>query len=156
MRFTLAQLRKLRMPYSFNEELNLESELVGFEDILTAGMVNVIGVVNEIGKDKYSVEMDISVDLTLESAISLEPIPYSIETKTEEVYSVEDDDTVGDVSIIVGQTLDTVEAVVTSILIAKPMRMTKDDEEFISDEVIEEEVEEKVNPAFASLKDLLK
>lgn len=156
MRLSLAQLRKLKMPYSFEEELNLEEELNGFEDIVSVGTVYVCGIIKELDRDKYLISMKIKVDLIMESAISSEEIPYCIETETEEVYSVEDD-TEGDVSIIVGQTLDTKEAILTSIIIEKPMRITGNDEEFISDEIEEEETEgRKVNPAFASLKDLLK
>ena len=36
MRFTLAQLRKLQMPYSYEETLNLSEDLDGFEDIISS------------------------------------------------------------------------------------------------------------------------
>ena len=36
MRFTLAQLRKLSLPYRYEEELDLSEELAGFEDILSS------------------------------------------------------------------------------------------------------------------------
>ena len=36
MRFALAHLRKLIMPYSCDESLDLSSELDGFEDIISS------------------------------------------------------------------------------------------------------------------------
>ena len=34
MRFTLAQLKKLSMPYNYSETLDLSSDLNGLEDII--------------------------------------------------------------------------------------------------------------------------
>ena len=54
--------------------------------------------------------------------------------------------------LIEGVTLNTKEAILTNILCEKPMSFTK--ENFVSD--VEEETEDdNINPAFASLKDLL-
>ena len=154
MRFTLAQIRKLQMPYRFTEELDLSEELNGFEDIIAAKPCHVDALLKERGIDTFLLKLSISIDLILVDSISLKEVTYTIETSAEEIYTT--DDSIDDAFLIDGQTLDTKEAVLTNILIAKPMSFTVE-EEFI-DEEEEEEVEEEgeyINPAFASLKDLL-
>ncbi len=149
MQFALAQLRKLKMPYSIEEELDLSEELDGFEDILSSEPCQVKMVIKERGIDTYSIEFDIHIRLWLEDAVSLKSIPYTIETTAEEIFTV--DSSIEDAFVITGQTLDTKEAIITNILIQKPMAITE--ENFESDD--SEEPTEKINPAFASLKDLL-
>lgn len=150
MQFTLAQLRKFSMPYSFDESLDLSSELDGFEDIISSKPCEVHTVIKERGIDTYLCIFDIKIEVTMQDSVSLNEIPYVIETTAEEIFTT--DLEIEDAFIIEGQTLNTKEAILTNILIHKPMSITN--EEFDSD--IEEEVEtEKINPAFASLKDLL-
>ncbi len=156
MRLALAQLRKFNMPYTFSEELDLKEELDGFEDIISSKAVKVNGVIDKISGDLYSVTMEISTTLILECAVSLKPVSYDVFTTCVEMYDV-DNKQEEDVNIIALQTLDTLDAVVTNIIIAKPMKVIAEGESFISEEedfVVEEE--DKINPAFASLKDLLK
>lgn len=150
MRFALAQLRKTIMPYSFDESMDLSNELDGFEDIISSKPCEVHTVIKERGIDTYLAIFNIKIEVVMQDSVSLLEIPYTIETTAEEIFTT--DDSMEDVFLIEGQTLDTKEAVLTNILINKPMSVTN--EEFESD--IEEEVEEeKINPAFASLKDLL-
>ncbi|MBE6137373.1 MAG: hypothetical protein E7176_03155 [Erysipelotrichaceae bacterium] len=150
MRFALAQLRKLAMPYSFDESLDLSEELNGFEDIISSKPCEVHTVIKERGVDTYLCIFNIRIEVIMEDAVSLDEVPYTIETIAEEIFST--DDSIEDVFLIEGQTIDTKEAILTNILVNKPMSLTN--EEYESD--IEEEPEErKINPAFASLKDLL-
>ena len=90
------------------------------------------------------------VDLVLEDSVTLKHFDYLIDVDAEEIFS--SDESNEDAFIIDGITLDTKEALVANILINKPMTATS--AEFESDEEPEAE-EEKINPAFASLKDLL-
>ena len=149
MQFTLAQLRKFSMPYSFDESMDLSDELTGFEDIISSRPCEVHTVIKERGLDTYLCSFVIRIELIMEDSVSLKEIPYRIETSAEEIFTT--DSSIEDAFLIDGQTLDTKESVLTNILIHKPMSVTE--EEFLSD--IEEEPEEKINPAFASLKDLL-
>jgi uncharacterized metal-binding protein YceD (DUF177 family) len=90
----------------------------------------------------------------MEDSVSLKEISYIIEADAEEIYTT--DDLIEDGFVIEGQTVDTKEAVLTNVLIAKPMSYTlEEDYSFDNEEEIEEEEEEYINPAFASLKDLL-
>lgn len=151
MRFTLAQLRKFSMPYSFDESLDLSNELDGFEDIISSKPCEVHTVIKERGIDTYLCTFNIRIEVVMEDSVSLKEVPYTIETTAEEVFST--DDSIDDVFLIDGQTLDTKEAILTNILVNKPMSLTN--EEFESDIEEEEPEERKINPAFASLKDLL-
>lgn len=141
------------MPYKFNDELDLSKDLNGFEDILSSSICKVEGTLKERGIDTYLYEFSISVELVLEDAVSLEAIPYQINAKASELFTT--DDTLEDVTLIEGQTLDTYDAVLTAVICNKPMAYTKEDFEDDVDDSEEEVVDSSINPAFASLKDLL-
>lgn len=152
MQLTLAQLRKLSFPYTVEDEIDLSNELNGFEDVLEVAPVHVHTVIRERGIDTYLCHFHIETVLTLEDSISLKPILFPIDVEAEEIFTT--DPEMEDVFLIDGITMNTKEAVLTNILIEKPMSYTL--EEFESDpEPVEEEKEEGINPAFASLKDLL-
>lgn len=154
MRFSLAQLMKLPMPYSFNESMDLRSDLVGLEGILDITRCDVSGKINRIDNENYKIDFTINVSLILECAVSLREVPYEINSDFSEVFSTTDDD---EVFLIEGQTLDTKEAVITNILIAKPMKVYAEGEVFVdeNESFSDEQEERKINPAFESLKDLL-
>ena len=153
MRFTLSQLLKLPMPYEFSESLDLNDDLVGLEGILKVLSCNVKGIINRIDDENYEIDFHIESDLILECAISLNEVPYSVSTDCSETFSTTESDETFTIS---KQTLDTKEAVITNLLLAKPMNVyapgvTFEDE---NDE-FEEAEEDNINPAFASLKELL-
>lgn len=151
MRLTLAQLRKLPMPYKCSEQLDLSVELNHFEDIISIQPIEVTYEIKERGIDTYLLNFHFDADLILECAITLEEVPYHIAADAEELFST--DESYEDAFIIENQTLDTKEAVLTNLLIQKPMKVTLEDASFEDEE--NDEVEEKINPAFAKLKDLL-
>jgi uncharacterized metal-binding protein YceD (DUF177 family) len=154
MKLTLAQLRKLQMPYRYSEELDLKEELVDFEDIIDTSLVHVDYEIRERGIDTYLVEFKYEVTLTMQCSITLNEVEYVISEEGSEIFSTTDE--VEDVFLIEGQTLDTKEAILTNVLINKPMTVSTEGAEFISDEEPEEDIEEEqINPAFAGLKNLL-
>lgn len=150
MRFTLAQLRKFNMPYEYDEQIDLKSDLVGLEDIVDSSICNVHSVIRDRGDGSFKINFKINLTLTLEDAISLSHIEFPIDIDAEEIFS--DDESIEDAFLIEGITLDTKEAILANILINKPMTTSNED---FNQEIDEEEPEEKINPAFASLKDLL-
>lgn len=152
MRFSLAQLRKISMPYNCSEELDLSGELVGFEDIKKSSIAKVSYKLFELGIDTYEIVMHIEIELIMSSVISLKDVPLLIDTTATELYSKEELDS--NTFVIEGETIDTTEAVLTNILVNKPMGVKLDNETF-DDDVSEEEDSSDINPAFASLKDLL-
>ena len=137
MRFTLAQLKKISMPYSYNETIDLSSDLNGLEDIIKSSPCDVSSTIMNRGDDTYKINFKIKIVLTLEDAISLKQLDYPIEIDAEEIFSNDESDE--DAFLIDGITLDTKEAIVANILINKPMSTTF--EEFESDEDLEEENE---------------
>ena len=152
MKYTLAQLRKFTMPYAYDEELDLSSDLDGFEDIISSKPCQCHTVIRERGIDTYSLSFNIKIELIMEDAVTLEEIPYIIETEAEEIFTT--DDSIEDAFIIDGITIDTKEAILTNILINKPMSVS--DSDFVDeDDSFTESAEDDINPAFASLKDLL-
>ncbi len=152
MQLTLAQLRKLQMPYKCSEELDLSKELDGFEDILSSSKVAVEYEIRERGIDTYMVNFSFKVDLVMECSITLQEVPYTIEANASEIFSNQEE--IEDAILIEGQTLDTKEAVLTNILIQKPMRVVTEGVDF-EDDVEEETSTDGINPAFANLKDFL-
>ncbi len=149
MKWALAQLNKIQMPYTFDECLDL-SELNGFENIKTISNVNVRTTIKEYGDDTYQCEFIIKADIELEDSVSLEVINFTVDTKAVELYSTNEE---MDATIIDTNTLDTKEAIIAAILSEKPVSVSNYD--YIDESETEEEEEDKINPAFASLKDLL-
>ena len=155
MRLTLAQLRKLPMPYKCHEELDLSSDLDNFEDIIKAHNVSVDYEIRERGLDTYLVTFSYHVDLIMQCCITLQEVACQVKGNAEEIFTT--DSNLEDAFYIEGQTLDTREAVLTNVLISKPMKVVAEGVTFEDDVDLEaEKVEEKkINPAFAKLKDLL-
>ena len=152
MKFALAQLTKLSFPYEFEEELDLSLELDGFEDIISSSKAKVKSIINQYSQEEYLFDFDIDVDLVVEDSISLKPINLNIKTKGRELFSNNPERE--DAFEIIGNTLDTKEAIIMLILSEKPMSSTN--EEFTDDnDSFDDEEDTTINPAFASLKDLL-
>lgn len=153
MRLTLAQLRKLSMPYHTSEELDLSLELMDFEDIRSVGVAKIDYVIHERGLDTYLVTFSFEVNLVMQCAVTLQDVPYMISATAEEIFTT--DEQIEDAFIITEQTLDTKEAVLTNVLIHKPMTVVAEGVNFESDEDAKEDSSDGVNPAFAKLKDYL-
>ena len=152
MRISIQELKKSQFPLTVEESLDFSKSLVGFEDILDCSNCKVKEVIKMLTTDTYQIKFEISIDLTLESSISLKKIPYHISSDFEEIFSTSDDEIeLSDGIKIEDNVLDTEEAILTEILTQKPMSSSLDDESFEDDEA-----EEYINPAFAGLDDLLK
>ena len=149
MKWALAQLNKIQMPYTYDEELDL-SELVGFENIKKIDNAFVKTTIKEYGEDSYQLEFDIKCNMVLEDSVSLEDIDYNIDIKSSELYSV--DPNADDATIIETNTLDTKEAIIQAILSEKPVSISN--HEYVED-IEEDDEDDNINSAFASLKDLL-
>ena len=149
MKWALAQLNKIQMPYTFDEKLDL-TELVGFENIKSIDKAKVKTTIKEYGEDSYQCEFDIKCGMILEDSVSLEDVKFDIDITSTELYSV--DPNAADATIIDTNTLDTKEAIIQAILSEKPVSVSSHD--YVED-IEEEDDEENINSAFASLKDLL-
>ena len=152
MKFALAQLGNFRMPYSYDEELDLSDELNGFEDILRTSLCKVSTTIKERGEDTYLCIFHIEIELVVQDSITLEELPYKIDVDAEELFTKDIDNM--DATYIEGQTLDTKEAIISIILENKPASQSNESFEDQNDDFDEEE-DKGINQAFASLKDLL-
>lgn len=152
MRFTLAQLNKLQLPYEFIDDVDLKDDLIGLEGILDIKSLNVKGKIKSEFNGIYKIGFELQCVLVLECAISLKPVEYEIETSFDEEFSLNEND---DCFLINGQTLDTKEAIITNLLINKPVRVIADGESFEDEDDHFEDEETVSNNPFESLKDLL-
>ena len=152
MKLALAQLRKMSFPYEYNESLDLKTELDGFEDIISSEPAIVKSIIYKYNDEEYQIAFDVEINLTIEDAVSLKPLKLNIHSLGKELFSNNPERE--DAFSIQNNTLDTKEAVIMLILSEKPMSTTN--EEFV-DEITEDEdtEDENINPAFASLKELL-
>ena len=149
MRFALAQLRKFQKPYIYEEDLDLNEDLNGFEDIVSIESCHITTKVIERGNDTFIFEFKIKALLILTDSVSLDEIEFPIDIDALDTFTT--DTSIEDAYLITTETVDTKEAILADILINKPMNYSI--HEFVDD--IEEDEEEQVNPAFSSLKDLL-
>ena len=108
-------------------------------------------MIKDRGIDTWLCEFNVKIKLILQDSVSLEEIPYNIDVKSEEIFTK--DESIEDATLIEGLTLDTREAIISIILENKPFAQTS--HEFNDDIEEDEEEEDNINPAFASLKDLL-
>lgn len=140
------------MPYKTSETIDLSEDLAGFEDILSVGETHVLYEFKARGIETYEVDIKLKTILNMECAITLKEVPYPIEVSTVEIFTT--DKANEEAFIIDGQTLDTKEALLTTILLNKPMKIVADDASF-EDDISDDEDDAPINPAFAKLKDLL-
>lgn len=153
MKYTILELKKLNLPLNEVNEFDFSEELNGFEDILSSSKATVEETLSKVDDTFYHLKAHIRIDLVLESAITLEKVPYAIDTILNVDYTTLQNVTDEDAIIVENNTIDTYDAILTEILCQKPMTARNEGEEFESD--LEEE-EDKINPAFASLADFLK
>ena len=90
MRFTLAQLKKYIMPYSYEETLDLSSDLEGLEDIVKSSPCVIKSTIYDRGDDTYKVSFNIKITLTLEDSITLKHFDFPIDVDAEEIFSTDE------------------------------------------------------------------
>ena len=156
MRYTLLQLKKTKLPLTENQEIDFSEELNGFEDIVDSSIAEISETLTQLSEDIYIVKAHIKISLTLESCITLEKVPYVVDTDCEFEYTTNAQLSENSDAIVIEKgTIDTRDAILTEILCNKPMTICKDGEEFV-DDIVEVEEENPINPAFSGLADLLK
>ena len=151
MKWAVAQLRKLKKPYSFEYDFDLMNALTNSGDVLECHACHIDGIMREYGVDEYQFDLHIELDLVMQCAVSLEPVDVSLDFDTTVRYSYDDDDS-SDNYLILKETVDLDEAVLSEIILNIPYRVVKEGYEDLYNEPIEEE--KPVNSSFAILKDL--
>jgi len=143
------------MPFSEKSEMDFSKDLNGFEDIIDSSVASVNETLSQITETTFHLNAHIKINLVLESCITLERVPYAIDTILDVDYTTDKNVTDSDAIFIENNTIDTYDAILTEILCQKPMTISNDGEEF-EDDVVEDNTEEAINPAFQGLADLLK
>jgi hypothetical protein len=122
MKWSIQQLRKIQtFPYHFEEKIDFSTFYNQIDDILFMDVASVSGDIYRIDDDTYRFVYSFSVKMELQCALTLEPVPYSMEKEYDEVYSLNESE---DVFLIEKNTIDLTEMVWTNILIEKPINVT--------------------------------
>ena len=122
MKWALAQLFRYNgKPFSFDGEYDFSDYIQNDSDILAISITKVSGTGRCIQDDHYEFNIHIETVMTLECAVTLEPVDYKINLDViEEFDKVESSE---DVNIIKGNTIDLKDVVWQDIYLEKPMRI---------------------------------
>lgn len=145
MKWTLGQLAKIAKPINVDYELDLSNKLELLPDVKAIDMVKITGTGYEMGFDEYVFALDVKCNLTMCCAISLEDVIYPLEFHTDEIFKTSNPD--GDDVNLVTNMVDLDEVILSNIIMRIPMKVVKKGVEYKS----EQDEEEYINPAFASL-----
>ena len=127
MKWSLQQLNKfLNQDYEFETSFDFTEEIENIDDILGISEVKVHGIIHVLSFDKFEFDLHIKCTLTLEDAVTLDPVDFNIDLEVIEVFSVEDngDD---DIILIETNTVDIRPVVWENIILSKPIRFVKDE-----------------------------
>lgn len=145
MKWTLGQLAKIQKPMKIEYELDFTSFLDKMDGVKAISPVFVKGECYEIGFDEYVFSLDIKCELTMICAISLENVSYPLNIHTDEIFKTSNPDG-DDINLVSNNMIDLDPVVLANVIMNIPMKVVKEGEEFE-----EEEIEERINPAFADL-----
>lgn len=131
MKWSLQQLQKINnFPYKFKLESNFKKFLdeikeEGSEtDILDVLSVECNVSISKIDYQTFKFDYDITANLLLECALTLEPVDYLMNLSVSEIYSKDPDD---EMFSFEGNSIDLELAVWSNIVINIPIRVVRDD-----------------------------
>lgn len=127
MKWSLQQLMKYtQKPFLFEGTYEFKDYIDSIDDILDISEINVKGSARRLYDDRYEFTLNITGNLVLEDARTLEPVAYPIDLDVIETF----DRVVGeeeDVRYIEKNTIDLKDIVWENILLEKPIRFVKED-----------------------------
>ena len=122
MKWSIQQLRKVqKFPYHFSDTIDYSEYAETVEDIFSIEPVLVSGTIDKIDDETYRIVYTIKTVLTLQCALTLDPVLYEYEKTFDEVYSKVEND---EYFLIEKNTIDLADMVWTNILIEKPINVT--------------------------------
>lgn len=121
MKWSIQQLRKLPTPYHFTDIINFSEFANAVTDIISIDEVTVTGDIFKIDDDTFRFVYHFIANMELQCALTLRPVPYTMDLTCDEVYSKTDSD---DYFLIEKNTVDLDEIVWTNILVEKPINVT--------------------------------
>ncbi|MFI3252620.1 MAG: YceD family protein [bacterium] len=150
MKWSIPQLRKLKKPFTFESNLDLNNLIGNMSDVIRTNNCVISGTCREIGDDAFEFDINIKAVLYLECSVTLEEVEFNFESDITELFGY-DEEFSSLVNLIEKDTIDLTDVILTEIIVSKPMKIVKEGyEEHFSDEP-----ERRINPAFEGLKDLL-
>lgn len=150
MKWAVPELRRLNKPVTYDFALDVKDELIGFNGLKDISNVRVVGNGHEFDEGKFIFRFNVLCDLTMPCSISNEELVHHLDLDCEEIFAFDNEED-EDINLIDGQTIDLHDVIVTNIVVNIPMKVTKEGVTYT-----EEEDEDYINPAFASLKEYLK
>ena len=122
MKWSIQQLRKVqKFPYHFSDTIDYSEYAETVEDIFSIEPVLVSGTIDKIDDETYRIVYTVKTVLTLQCALTLDPVLYEYEKTFDEVYSKVEND---EYFLIEKNTIDLADMVWTNILIEKPINVT--------------------------------
>ncbi|MGD9604632.1 MAG: DUF177 domain-containing protein [Bacilli bacterium] len=126
MKWSLQQLHKfLDRPFYFETTYDFSLEISNFEYVLAISEIKVNGKGQHLFDDRFSFELHIVGNMTLEDSRTLEPVIYPIDYTITEVFDTQmyDDDS----RLIEKNTIDLRPIVWEDIYLEKPIRVVKEE-----------------------------
>lgn len=134
MKWSLQQLQKINnRPYIVNVTYDYSDYLekiknTGTEtDILDVKKVDAIISIEKIDMDNFKFNYQISAELEIACALTLEPVQYNMNINVSETYSTNPDEEDEEQYPFDGNTIDTKMIVWSNILVNIPIRVVRDD-----------------------------
>ncbi len=123
MKWALSQLFKYNgQPFTFKGEYDFKDRIANIDDILDITITTVEGKGRNVVGDRYAFDLHIQTTMTLEDAVTLDPVVFPIDLNVTEIFDVVDD---GEVNVIEKNTIDLEQVVWENVYLEKPMRITK-------------------------------
>ena len=126
MKWSLQQLHKfLGRPFTFETTYDFSEEVKAFSDILKISIIEVTGTGQHLFDDRFSFQLHISGNMTLEDSRTLEPVNYPIDLQVTEIFDTQmyDDDS----RLIEKNTVDLRPVVWENVYLEKPIRIVKEE-----------------------------
>ena len=126
MKWALSQLYKYNgKPFTFQGTLDFSKDIQGIDDILDLSIIQVEGTGQHLYGERFLFNLHIQATMTLECAITLDPVLFPIDLHVTEIFDREDD---GEANFIQGNTIDLYQVIWENVYLEKPMRITKFDD----------------------------
>ncbi|MBR2891584.1 MAG: DUF177 domain-containing protein [Bacilli bacterium] len=134
MKWSLQQLQKLYKPsnifeieYNFDDYLDELKNSGSETDILEVQTAKAIVSIVKLDMETFKFDYHITANLLIACALTLEPVPYSLDFQVSETYSTDLSEEDDEIFPIEGNTIDTKAIVWSNILLNIPIRVVRDD-----------------------------
>lgn len=122
MKWSIQQLRKIsNFPYDFQTEIDFSEYASNIDDILSMEKFIVEGKIYKVNDDTFRFVYNFKVNVNLQCALTLDPVPYYMDYTYDDVYSLIESE---ENFLIEKNTINLDEMVWTNFLLEKPINVT--------------------------------